>query len=141
MAKGFKKFAMCVSIEILQTDTFESIQIIIPAGAATAIALPKTNKVLSKIERTITFPICGFLYGGSSNIYEEGIPLRIVLDKIFDISNVINIPKTITHKTLNVDIKELAIPVKKLPIKIVAIVIKNGNLPITRYKTISYNCN
>ena len=132
---------MCVSIEILPIDIFENIQIIMPAGAATQIALPKTNNVLSKIERKITFPICGFLYGGSSNIYEEGSPLRIVLDKILDISNVINIPKTITHKTHNVDIKELVIPVKKLPMKIVAIVIKNGNLPVTRYKTISYNCN
>lgn len=137
VAKGFKKFAMCVSIEMLPIETLENSQMIIPAGAATAIALPKTNKVLSKIERTITFPICGFRKAGSSNIYEEGIPLRIVLDKIFDISNVINIPKTIIHKTHNVDIKELAIPVKKLPMKIVAIVIKNGNLPITRHKTIS----
>ena len=30
-----------------------------PAGAATAAALPKTNSVLSKTERTITLPICG----------------------------------------------------------------------------------
>ena len=47
------------------------------------------------------------------------------------------IPKTITVKTHKVDIKELIAPLKKLPIKIVAIVIKKGNLPITRYKTIS----
>ena len=29
-------------------------------GAATATALPKTNRVRSNKERTITFPICGF---------------------------------------------------------------------------------
>lgn len=40
---------------------FANNQITRPAGAATAIALPSTNKVLSKIERTKTFPICGFL--------------------------------------------------------------------------------
>lgn len=117
--------------------TLEKSQITIPAGAAIATALPRTNKVLSKIERTITLPICGFLYGGSSNIYEEGIPLRIVFDNILDISNVIKIPKTITPKTHNTDIKELVTPTNKLPIKTVAIVIKKGNLPIARYKTIS----
>ena len=30
-----------------------------PAGAATAAALPSTNRVRSKIDRTITFPISG----------------------------------------------------------------------------------
>ena len=35
---------------------FAKIQIIRPAGAATEIALPNTNKVLSKIDRTKTFP-------------------------------------------------------------------------------------
>ena len=32
-----------------------------PAGAATAIALPKTKRVLSKTERIKTFKIRGFL--------------------------------------------------------------------------------
>ena len=35
--------------------------IISPAGAATAIALPKTKIVLSSTERTKILPICGFL--------------------------------------------------------------------------------
>jgi len=43
-------------------------QITKPAGAATTTALPKTNKVRSRTDLTITFPICGFLYGGNSNV-------------------------------------------------------------------------
>lgn len=34
-----------------------NIQITIPAGAATSIALPRTNSVLLKIERIRTLPI------------------------------------------------------------------------------------
>ena len=41
--------------------TFAASHIISPAGAATAAALPKTNSVRSKIDRTITLPICGLL--------------------------------------------------------------------------------
>ena len=44
------------------------IHITIPAGAATAIALPNTNKVLSKTDLIKIFPNCGFLYGGSSSV-------------------------------------------------------------------------
>lgn len=74
-------------------------QITRPAGAATEIALPNTNRVLSNIELTKTFPICGFLYGGSSNIKEEGIPFRIVLDNILEINSVINMPNKTTNNT------------------------------------------
>lgn len=66
-----------------------------PAGAATIIALPKTKSVLSNIERTITLPNCGFLYGGSSSVKKDGIPFKIVLDRIFDVRNVIINPKII----------------------------------------------
>ena len=40
---------------------FAKHQMISPAGAATAAALPKTNRVLSKIERTMTLKKSGFL--------------------------------------------------------------------------------
>ena len=68
-------------------------QIISPAGAATAKALTNTNNVLSKIDLTKILPIWGFLYGGSSNVKEEGIPFNIVLDSILDTINVKKIPK------------------------------------------------
>lgn len=50
-----------------------------PAGAATAAALPRTKRVLSKIERTMTFKTCGFLYGGISRVNDDGTPRRSVL--------------------------------------------------------------
>ena len=85
---------------------------IIPAGAATAIALPNTNNVLSNIDLTITFPICGFLYGGSSNINDDGIPFNIVLESSFDISKVIITPNIITHNTTNAEMADEKAPVK-----------------------------
>ena len=108
---------------------FAIIQIIIPAGAATAIALPSTNSVLSNIERTNTFPICGFLYGGSSNTKDDGTPLKIVFDSNLDIKSVIAIPSNITNTTINVAPIDENPPI--LPAKnIVASVIKNGNRPL-----------
>lgn len=91
---------------------FANNQITIPTGAATLTALPNTNKVLSKSDLTITFPIWGFLYGGSSNIKEEGTPFNTVFDNIFDIINVKNIPSNTTNKTQKVEIIEDVIPVK-----------------------------
>ena len=41
------------------TYTLAMIQISRPAGAATTMARPRTKRVRSKIERTITLPICG----------------------------------------------------------------------------------
>ena len=81
-------------------------QITIPAGAATAIARPKTNNVLSKTERIITLPICGRRYGGSSNAKEDGKPFNIVFDNILDTNNVIIMPNNITavsNKEANID--------------------------------------
>ena len=86
-------------------------------------------------------PICGFLYGGSSKTKDEGIPLRIVLDKILEMIRVIIIPIMITKTTDKVDKMEDQIPNVLPAINIEAIVIKNGNLPITRNKVISNNCN
>ena len=94
------------------------------------MALPNTNSVLSKIERTNTFPICGFLYGGNSNTKEDATPFKIVLDNTFDIISVMKIPNNTTNKTATADIID-DIPSVTLPAKnIIAIVIRNGNLPL-----------
>ncbi len=106
-----------------------------PAGAATLIALASTNSVLSNIERTNILPICGFLYGGSSSTNEDGIPFNIVFDNIFDIIKANIIPNTITAITVSVaSIDEN--PPYAPAINIVAIDIKNGNLPVTWYKIV-----
>ncbi len=101
-----------------------------PAGSATAIALPNIKMVLSKIDLTNTFKNCGFLYGGNSNTKEDGIPFNIVFDKILDITNVMTIPRIITNMTAIVDTIDDPIPPIVPAINIVAIVIKNGNLPL-----------
>ncbi len=85
---------------------FAIIQITSPAGAATLTALPKTNRVRSRIERTITLPICGLRYGGSSSVKDEGIPFKIVTDKSFEMKKVISIPKTMTPVSINVETKD-----------------------------------
>ena len=136
VANGFRKFAIWFKIDIPLKLMFAKIHITIPAGAAIATALPKTNNVLSKIERTKTFPNCGFLYGGSSNTKDDGIPLRIVLESILDITSVIIIPITTSRITARVDKIEDHIPKVVPAINIEAIVIKNGNLPVTRNKVI-----
>lgn len=90
----------------------------------------RTNRVLSKIDLTNIFPICGFLYGGNSNINELGIPFNIVFDNILEISKVSTTPKIIINNTAKVDTKDCISFAKYPPIKIVAIAIKNGNLPL-----------
>lgn len=57
-------------------------------------------------------PICGFLYVGSSNIKELGIPFNIVFDNIFEIISVNTTPKIIIESTANVDINDCIAPVK-----------------------------
>ena len=57
-------------------------------------------------------PICGFLYGGSSNIKELGIPFNIVFDNILEIISVSTTPKTIIKSTANVDTNDCIAPVK-----------------------------
>ena len=71
------------------------IKLQIPAGAATVTARPRTNSVLSKTERTITLAICGRLNGGSSSWNDDGIPFKMVFDKIFDTIKVMTILKII----------------------------------------------
>ena len=65
-ANGSKNDEQILSRLAPSTVMFAISQIISPAGAATAAALPKTNKVLSKIERIITFVNCGLRKEGSS---------------------------------------------------------------------------
>ena len=90
-----------------------------------------TNIVLSSIDLIIIFPTCGFLYGGSSSTNDDGIPFNIVFDNIFEIIRLAMIPKIITVTTISVDKNDAPIPCIVPAINILAIVIKNGNLPIT----------
>ena len=50
-------------------------------------------------------------------------------------------PSKITNNTVKVDNKEALKPEAILPIKMLATIIKKGNLPITRNKSICNNCN
>ena len=69
-----KNFAIIVSRFSPFIPIFANNHITNPAGAATDIALPNMNNVLSNMERTNIFPNCGFLYGGNSNTIDDGIP-------------------------------------------------------------------
>lgn len=109
---------------------FDISHITIPAGAATAIALPSTNRVLSNIDLVITFIICGFLYGGSSSTNDVLSPFRMVFDNSFDISSVIIIPSSIIASTAIVDTSDEYCVATRLPMKIDDIVISIGNLPL-----------
>ena len=100
------------------------------------MALPSTNSVLSNMERINIFPNCGFLYGGNSKTKDEGIPFKMVLDSNFEIASVKNIPNIITKITAMVEITDAPKPCILPAINIVAIAIKNGNLPITGNKVI-----
>ena len=75
---------------------FAVIHIISPAGAATAAARPSTNSVRSKIERTMTLPICGRRYGGSSSVKDDGTPRRIVFESREQAANVMRTDRTIS---------------------------------------------
>ena len=65
---GSRKSEIIVNNVTSEIVILASSQIIAPAGMATLMALPNTNNVRSKIERTITLPNCGLRYGGSSNV-------------------------------------------------------------------------
>ena len=58
------------------------------------------------------------------------MPFKIVLESILEIINVQNIPSNITNMTLIVDIIEAPKPCIVPAIKMVAIDIRNGNLPL-----------
>ena len=105
-------------------------QINIPAGAATAMARPKTNIVRSKTERTSTLPICGRRYGGNSSAKDDGTPFKTVLDNSLVAAKVVITPNTITAVIINADKTEEKAPVI-LPIKnIVISEIMVGNRPL-----------
>lgn len=57
LANGSKNDAIYERIDISPIVIFAKSHMIIPTGAATAIALPNTNSVLSKRDLIITFPI------------------------------------------------------------------------------------
>ena len=63
--------------------------------------------------------------------------MSTVLERILEMKSVRKIPNKINNKTKIVDTKDETELAKKVPIKIVAIVIKKGNLPIARHKIIS----
>lgn len=115
---------MFLSMLIPLIDMFDKSHITSPIGAATTIALPRTYKVLSNIDLTITFPICGFLYGGSSNIKDDGIPFNIVFDNNLDTNKVAIMPSIINNTSNNEEV--IVLVVKNIAIR----VIKVGNLPL-----------
>lgn len=69
------------------------------------------------------------------------MPFKIVFDNILEISKVKNIPNNITNITAIVETNEALNPCIVPAIKIVAIDIRKGNLPITRNKVIGQNSN
>jgi len=73
---------------------------------------------------------CGFLYGGSSKTKEDGTSFSNVLDKNLETIKVSIIPNKTIQVTVMVEINDTLKLVKKFVIKIVEIVIKNGNLPL-----------
>ena len=103
LAKGFKKSEQRKSRLIPPIFIFAIIHIKSPAGAATEIALPSTKTVLSMTDLMSILPNCGFLYGGSSSINEDGTPLRIVNDNNLETKNVVSIPRTIVHVNISAD--------------------------------------
>lgn len=107
LAKGSKVLVQILKRLLSPIIIFAISQITSPAGADITIALRRTNIVLSSIDLIITFPIWGFLYGGSSKVNEEDSPFRIVFERSFDIINVIIIPsKIISVKNMEL-VKEL----------------------------------
>ena len=107
---------------------------IIPAGSATIIALPRTKSVLSNIDLTITSPTFGTRYGGNSSVNEDGSPFKTVCDNTFDIKKVINILRRITPPKIITPITEENIPMIS-PMKnmdIIEMIV--GNLPLQGIK-------
>lgn len=90
----------------------------------------RTNNVLSNKDLTKILPICGFLYGGSSNIKDEGRPFNIVLDSILDMIKVKKIPINIIPSTTIVDMNVVNFPFTVPAMNIAEIVIKNGKRPL-----------
>ena len=127
-AKGSKKSAQYLKRLTSPIWRFARTQIIRPAGAATATALFKTNKVLSKIDLTTTSVTLGIRYGGSSSVNDDGIPFKRVLESSFVTAKVATIPKRIISVKSKAESKdEYMLDVTK---NIVSTDIKIGNLPL-----------
>ena len=124
LANGSKNIAICCNKDIPCKYVLEKIHIISPVGADTIIAFIRTFSVLSNIEFTIIFFICGFLNGGSSNINGEDFPFIIVLESSLDTSNVVITDNIIRDKSISVDVNVDAVK------NIVISVIRVGNLPL-----------
>ena len=118
------------------TVILENNHITIPAGIAITADLLNTYNVLSNTDLTITFPICGFLYGGNSNIKFEGTPFNIVFDKILEIISVTKTPNIIVIVTVIAEIKLPLIPTAKPPNKYRCYRNKHRKPSITRHKHI-----
>lgn len=103
LPSGSKKFAHILSTLSPPTVIFAARNIISPAGAATIAALPRTKRVLSNTERTITCEICGFLYGGISSVKDEGTPFKTVSDKSLVATKVIMTPRTIAATNISAE--------------------------------------
>lgn len=129
-ANGSRKSEHILRILASPTVIFAARYIIIPAGAATAAARPRTKSVLSNTDRTITLPICGFRYGGSSSVNDDGTPFKTVFDNINVDKNVKPIPASISAVKNSADVSDVSVFVC-VPIKnIVIIEISVGNRPL-----------
>lgn len=106
LPNGSRNAAQCAKRLISPIVILANSQMMIPAGAATTAARPNTKSVRSKIERTITFPIWGRRYGGSSKVKEEGIPFKMVADRRRETRNVMTTPSRITPVRISVEITD-----------------------------------
>ena len=96
---GSKRVAMPYRSVCPSTITFWQSQMTAPAGMATVTALPRTKTVLSNTLRTITSPIFGRRYGGSSSTKADGTPRRRVLLNRKETRSVMLTASTISRNT------------------------------------------
>ena len=106
LANGSRKPVICESSEKFPTEIFESSQMTSPAGAATAAALDKTKRVLSKTDLTTVRPTCGIRNGGSSRVKADGSPRRKVAERNFDAKSVAITPAQIAAESNAAEIKD-----------------------------------
>ena len=107
-----------------------NIQISTPAGAAIMTARPNTKRVRSRIERIITFPICGLRYGGSSSAKDDGIPFSKVEESTLEVRRVAMMPSMMINDRIAADNRLPLIP-DVMPTKnMVDRTIRVGNLPL-----------
>lgn len=108
--RGSKNPDICARIDKSPIFIFARIQIRSPHGIDAVQALPSTKIVLSRSERTSTFPICGRRYGGNSSVYELDSPLSTVFESIYDMASVANTPSRIIPRSTAPDNTEPNIP-------------------------------